>query len=84
MRLPNTTLWGPFDSSAAVKAAFDRARLSAEKRLKKIIVEKWVITKLGSALLNSDKRKAPDAKWKKKAALETCRAHQLHDEYFAY
>jgi hypothetical protein len=84
LRLPNTTLWGMFDDAAAARDAFDRARAAAEERLgKKIKVEKRVVAELGGgSLFVSDKKKAPEEKWKKRTALETCRAHQLNDGFF--
>jgi hypothetical protein len=85
VRLPNTTLWGSFDDAAAARAAFDKAVKAAEKRLGiKIKLERRVITPFAEGFLISDKKKSPTDKWKKATPLETCRAHQLNDPYFAY
>lgn len=83
LRLPNTTLWGLFESAVAAQAAFDSAIAAAEKQLKKKIkVRKRVITKLANGLISSDRRKPPEDEWKRKTSFETCRAHQLNDEFF--
>lgn len=85
VRLPNTALWGVFDDAEGARDAFDKALKVAAKRLgKKITLEKRVITLFEDGFVISDKKRSPEEEWKKATAFETCRAHQLHDPFFAY
>jgi hypothetical protein len=84
-RLTNTTLWGEFATKENAKTAFDNAQAAAENKLgSKIILEKRMITRISDYFVRSDKRKAPEKQWMKASDLETCRAHQLNDPFFAY
>ncbi|WP_283178150.1 hypothetical protein [Gemmobacter sp. 24YEA27] len=84
-RLTNTTVWGVFADTDAVKTAFDTALAAAEKAIgKKITLEKRFITAISSWSVRSDKEKAPDSRWTKSTKFETCRAHQKNDPFFAY
>jgi hypothetical protein len=84
-RLPNTTIWGNFDSAEAVKAAFERAQTAAEKKLGiKIVLEKRLISELDDWLIRSNEKKAAEKKWTGSTKFETCRKHQLNDPFFVY
>ncbi|MBY3094912.1 hypothetical protein HFO65_29970 [Rhizobium laguerreae] len=84
-RLPNTTLWGRFETQEAAVAAFNTAKMAAEKAIgAKITLEKRVVLAMNGATFTSDKRKAPDPKWTKGTKFATCREHQAKDPYFAY
>jgi len=82
-RLPNTTLWGLFESKEAANKAFDRALAAAGRTVGyTVTLEKRATSEMGSSAVNSDKRKAPDPRWTGKAAFETSRRHQVNDPYF--
>lgn len=84
-RLTNTTLWGEFENKQAAKDAFERAQSAAGNNIgRAITLEKRVITKISDVFVRSDKKKIPEARWKKSTKFETCRAHQKHDPFFAY
>lgn len=84
-RLPNTTLWGPYDKIDDVKAAFDRALSAAKKDVgKKITLEKRFISSIDDWSVRSDKKKAPESKWTKTSKFGTCREHQKNDPFFDY
>ncbi|MCF2523231.1 hypothetical protein [Bradyrhizobium sp. G127] len=84
-RLTNTTLWGLFQTKAAVRDAFDRAQAAAEHEIGiKITLEKRVITQMADVFVRSDKQKVPEPKWTKSSRFETCRTHQKNDPFFSY
>lgn len=82
-RLPNTTLWGVFDSTAAANEAFDRALKKVGRDLGYTVkVEKRATTEMGSSLVTSDTRKKPETRWTGETGFETSRLHQVNDPYF--
>ncbi len=82
-RLPNTTVWGIFETAEQADLAFERALTAAGKTLgNKINLEKRATTAMESTLVRSDKRKEPEDKWKGASNFETSRLHQLNDPFF--
>lgn len=82
-RLPNTTLWGVFDSVTAANEAFDRALKKVGDDLGYTVkLEKRVTTELVAGYVNSDVRKKPEARWTGKTRFETSRLHQVNDPFF--
>lgn len=82
-RLPNTTLWGLFDSREAANKAFDRALAAAGKVVGYAVkLEKRITTKMTDTLVTSDKRKEPDPRWTGRSSFETSRRHQVNDPFF--
>lgn len=82
-RLPNTTLWGIFSTTAAANAAFDAALAAASRDVGySIKLEKRATTAMSASSILSDVRKEPDPRWTGRTSFETSRRHQLNDPLF--
>jgi hypothetical protein len=84
-RLPNTTLWGKFETKEDCLDAVHSAITLAELDIgSSINLKKFLITKASDVKFESDVEKYPDRRWKKSTLFETCREHQLYDPDFSY
>lgn len=82
-RLPNTTVWGVFDSRAEAIKAFDRALTKTATKLgHSVTMEKRATTAFEDGSVASDRRKTPISKWTGSTQFETSRLHQLNDPFF--
>jgi len=82
-RLPNTTVWGIFQTRALAAAAFERAVKAAAKTTgKPVNVEKRLSFSLQDSGYISDVKKLPEPDWTGSNDFETARLHQLFDDFF--
>lgn len=82
-RLPNTTLWGVFDTTEAANEAFDRALKKTSQSVGYALkLEKRITTAMRSTFVNSDVRKKPEPRWTGSTSFETSRLHQVNDPFF--
>jgi len=82
-RLPNTTLWGPFECKEAANKAFDRALAAAGKTVGYAVkLEKRATSEMAHTVVTSDKRKKPNPRWTGSTSFETSRRHQVNDPFF--
>lgn len=82
-RLPNTTVWGVFNSSEDADLAFDRAlKATSQKVGYTINLEKRCTAEMTSPLVVSDHRKKPEEKWTGSTSYKTSQLHQINDPFF--
>lgn len=83
-RLPNTNVWGVFDSREEANHAFSRALSTASAVMGyKVVLLKRATTEFSNALVTSNIRKIPEEEYIGATAFETSRLHQLNDSYFS-
>jgi hypothetical protein len=83
-RLPNTTVWGVFQSADAADQAFTRAVARAGVAISRVVVvEKRATTQISDdGNVFSDHRKIPDPRWVRSTRFETSLLHQINDPFF--
>ncbi len=82
-RLPDSTVWGEFDTIEDANSAFQKALTAVGNDLgNKVNLEKRVTTAMRSINVLSDKRKEPEPKWTGTSSFETSRLHQVNDPFF--
>lgn len=83
-RLPNTTIWGVFESKDSANEAFDRALATASATIGyKVQMTRRATTKFVDAYVNTDIRREPNPELEGASVFETSRLHQLKDPLFA-
>lgn len=83
-RLPNTTVWGRFETIEDARSAFDKAVRRASRRVGyTITVEKRMTVEAADISVKSNVSKAPVPKWTAGSDFRTSRLHQLNDPFFA-